>query len=103
VKIIALHHNTFRNNDLCGLVVELNYSELSEIIGPACGRVLERCHVGQVIEIHDQYKHAMEVVKRIGDASKLPETLRTLAAMLELSHPALANIVEPAVEAEASA
>jgi hypothetical protein len=99
MKIIALHRSSL-NNSIIGAVVDLNYSELADIVGPTCSREMQYAHTGCTLKIGDQYRHAMQVVGKIAEASKLPEQLRTLSSMLELSHPALANVVEPTVVPE---
>lgn len=97
MKIVALHRSS-RDNSIIGAVVDLNYNELSDIVGPTCSREMQYAHTGYTLKIGDQYRHAMQVVGKIADASKLPSQLRTMADMLELSHPALANVVEPVVD-----
>jgi len=96
MKIIAVNKNS--GGGLINAVVSMAREELRVVAGLQSWQSLDALGEGSVRDVCKTYEHAMAVLRRIGESANLPETLRTLASMLELSHPALANIVEPTVE-----
>lgn len=97
MKIIAIHQ-AYRDHMIPGGLVELSDIEMQLLTDLASDQGRE-VRPGRTFSISKRCKHAMNVAAKIESAKDLPNTLRTLASMLEMSHPAMDEITKEAVDA----
>lgn len=78
-------------------VVKIDSSELAQILGLNGNRVAAGgIHAGTKIELCERIQHIRTIESKIAEAKSLPGKLRTIADMLEMNVPAIAEVVEVA-------
>lgn len=95
MKILAVNMALY-DREIANVIAVLDRSELQSILGKAHYEKVETIHTGDTVDITDRYRHGIAVVDKVNDAKKLPRTLRTLAEMLEMNHPALTAVADEA-------
>ena len=95
MKVIAVNqHRYCSNEEFKDVLVQMTCREMAVLLGDnyhlPSKLVIEP---GTMIEISERFCHAIDIEGKVAAATKLPTTLRTLADMLEMQHPAIEAVV----------
>jgi len=91
MKVIAVNREQ-RNYSAFEFVVTLDWQEFTIITGVSSDD-RNRVYPGAQHSIQKSFKHAMDVISEVDQAKKVPDMLRTLAAMMEMQLPQLELLV----------
>lgn len=98
MKILGILPGHYRPHE-CGAIVQLDYSELQRVIGGGAYANTGTIKPGMDVEINKRFDHAQDMLAAANSAKKLPGVLRALADTLEITHPAIQDIIEPVIDA----
>lgn len=98
MKIVGILPGRYSSDPITGAIVELSRAELCRILGKNGDAILRLVLPGAVVEINERFDHAQDVLAAANSAKKLPGVLRALADTLEITHPAIQDIIEPVID-----